>query len=104
MVTIPSLSRLLEETDSLPNAVLEKAYTEIATKGGIRRFGRIKEIPENIEVTNEKGELQNIPYRKGILEYLRANINGRNINGDYLFTSRAEQRRLHRISLSSYNY
>jgi hypothetical protein len=100
MVTIPSLTKILTETEKVPNVILEKAYSEIGRYNGIRRYGRVKEIPEAIEVEEDNGVIKIIPFRKEVLTYIREAINERNRQGDYFFNSRSERKRLHRVNLN----
>jgi len=100
MANVPSLEKLIDETERVPNVTLEKAYSELSRLGGFKRFGRVKLIPETIEVEKD-GEKTTIPFRKDILEYLRETITTRNIEGDYLFVNRAEQRRLRKVRLAA---
>jgi hypothetical protein len=98
MANIPSVARLVEETDKLPNATLERAYREIGRFGGIHRFGKLCLIPETVEIP-EDGKKVEIPYRKALLEYLRGAILNRCRIGDYFFESRRERKRLKRVYL-----
>ena len=99
MATIPSLEKLLNETENIPNSILEESYKEIALHNGIRRYGRIKEIPEIVEIDTEEGK-KTIPFRKEVLRYIREAINGRNREGHYYFKNKTERVKLHRINLN----
>lgn len=84
-VSVPSVIRLVDEMQTLPNAVLEKAFDQ-ARGGGIIRFGA--RCPVHPEITEE----------------IRNEINRRNRNGNYIFANRTEHIKLmqHRPSVPKY--
>ena len=79
-MAVPSTKRILEDVDSIPNTQLEQFYREGMTKG-INRFGKRIFPP------------------KEVLEYVRQIMLERNREGNYVFQSRAEKRKLRIVGI-----
>ena len=77
---IPNFRELVEKAEELPNSLLERVMSENA-KGGVQRFGVRVPVP--------------VP----IIDYLRIVLRDRNEEGEYVFESREERRRLRAIAL-----